>query len=264
MSIAADSQLALFCFPYAGGQGSVFEAWDSAATTGIEVIDIGRVESQTAEQLSEHARRLVDGNRERWEGRRFAFYGHSLGALLAFEAIRHLCRRRERLPEKLVVSACLPPREVGVGLSGLLAKNDMRQFLSRSGAVPQEILDDVADEFLAEIFQDARRDLDLMLSYRFVEDGPLPVETIAIGGSDDQLIEPGLIAGWRRYCDASFATRLFPGGHMFIESSREEFLEYLTDKLVGPQGRCKFETEGSLGGLKPSRPCAGVNRPRCG
>src|SRR5271154_1223247 len=107
--------LKLFCFPYAGGRASVYRNWTAELRSDIEVCSIqlpGR-ESRFREQPFASIEPLVPALVQGILGeldRPFAFYGHSLGAKIAFETVRELRRRGARGPAHLFVAACAAPQ----------------------------------------------------------------------------------------------------------------------------------------------------------
>src|SRR5262249_51547113 len=115
-------RLRLFCFPHLGGLAQRYAAWPRALPPGVEVCAVqlpGRspredeppirdVEAPLA-ALEEAMLPLGDAP--------FAFFGHSGGALVAFELARHLRRKGRRLPEKLLLSAPESPDAAAFVLS---------------------------------------------------------------------------------------------------------------------------------------------------
>src|SRR5438552_7109196 len=104
----------LFCFPYAGGGASAFRCWPDALPASIEVCPVQLPGRETrfreppytrlaplAEALGHALRPFLD--------RPFAFFGHSMGALVAFELTRWLRRAGGPQPAHLFVSACAAP-----------------------------------------------------------------------------------------------------------------------------------------------------------
>ena len=111
----------MFCLPFAGGGASAYYRWPSRILAGIEVARVhlpGR-ETRLREPLFNRLESLVDTLVEElipWIDGPFALYGHSMGALLAFELARGLRRRHKLLPVHLFVSGYrapqLPPAEL--------------------------------------------------------------------------------------------------------------------------------------------------------
>jgi medium-chain acyl-[acyl-carrier-protein] hydrolase len=233
MNDAGGERLTLACFPYAGADGSLFASWRSSLGEGIEVLPLAAPAAPAApgETLLDRAEGLLAELGARCRTSRFAFFGHSLGALTAFEATRALVRRGEALPEKLIVSAHPPPGSgPGGAAPGPVAGQSLSELVTRAEALPDEVRED--EELLAEVVAAARRDLELLATYRYVEEPPLPLPIVAIGGRDDRLVDPATLPGWRRHSGPGFSLRLFPGGHMFIDSAGAE-----VRRLIGAQLR---------------------------
>lgn len=225
MSEQSDQRLTLSCFPYAGGDGSLFASWEPALEGRTAVLPL-RVDSPRAgETLKERAERLLEEHEARCCTARFAFFGHSLGALTAFEATRLLARKGRPLPDKLFLSA-FPMLESE--WQGELAEPGFSDLVQRAGTVPAELLD---DEFFVEILREASRDLELLAGYRYVPDDPLPIPLVVLGGIEDPLVPPSALEGWNRQGSAGCGTHLFSGGHMFIETAADEVLDLIRKQL---------------------------------
>src|SRR5207248_8086141 len=102
----AQAKLRLFCFPYAGGGSSVYRGWAERLPRDVEVCLAqlpGREArlretaltslSQIVDELAEHIKPYLD--------KPFAFFGHSMGAMIAFELARRLRRSYGVEPEHL-------------------------------------------------------------------------------------------------------------------------------------------------------------------
>src|ERR1700722_3198844 len=105
-----EARVRLFCFHYAGGTGQVFQKWASILPSTIEVCSIqlpGRM-NRFNEELMTDIQSIVTSFSENIKpllDKPFAVFGHSLGALLAFEWVRHLRKTSGPLPIQLFVSA---------------------------------------------------------------------------------------------------------------------------------------------------------------
>ena len=105
----------LFCFPYAGGGASIFRSWTAAFAPAIEVCPIqlpgreDRWREAALTDLSALVPKISDDLRERLEPP-FAFFGHSMGAFVAFELARHLRRENRAKPAMLIISGARAPQ----------------------------------------------------------------------------------------------------------------------------------------------------------
>src|SRR5262245_10714091 len=110
----AAPRLRLFCFPYAGGTASAFRGWHDAIPQPIEVCAVrlpGR-EARLAEPPFTSSETLVPAVADALEACLdvpYALFGHSMGAVAAFEVARELRRRARQPPVRLFLSGARAP-----------------------------------------------------------------------------------------------------------------------------------------------------------
>src|SRR5215510_10563903 len=110
------SRMRLFCFPYAGGTAAVFRNWPRYLSSEIEVCAIqypGRG-SRLAEPLRDDVvdvMNAVYSDLQPFLKKPFAFFGHSMGAMVSYEFARRLQREGQSEPLQLFVSGCVAPHE---------------------------------------------------------------------------------------------------------------------------------------------------------
>lgn len=114
-AVSGCSRLRLFCFHHAGGTASFFREWSSLLGNDVEVIAVqlpGR-ENRRDEKMCTCMDALTGDLEQAMAGqldKPFAFFGHSLGALVAFELARCLELSRQPGPSHLYVSARIAPQ----------------------------------------------------------------------------------------------------------------------------------------------------------
>src|SRR5579863_6860143 len=159
--------------------------------------------------------------------RPFAFFGHSMGAAIAFELARELRRRSRPLPFVLISSAARAPQFRRDYVPPPPPTDD--EFLSelrRLQGIP------VDAPFLPSTLLPAlRADAELYRNYVYTEDAPLPFPIRAYGGFNDDRITREHLQAWAEQTTATFAVRQFPGGHFYLRQS-EPFLQALEEDLV--------------------------------
>jgi surfactin synthase thioesterase subunit len=218
----------LFCFPYAGGGAASFAGWrlDNIALCPVRLP--GR-ESRAAEAPFERMDSLVEALAaaiDPYLDRPFAFFGHSMGAAVAFELARALRRAGRPLPRMLVASGARAPQFRKDYTPPKAPTED--QFLAelrKLQGFPPEALEDAA--FLRAILPVLSADATLYRNYVYSDDSPLPFPVRAYGGSGDPNVGSEHIRRWSEQTAAGFAERLFPGGHFFIHEQRPAVLAAL-------------------------------------
>ena len=222
--------LRLFWFPHAGG--------GAAQAGGIRnccPVRLPGRESRLAEAPFERMGPLVEALAnaiEPYLARPFAFFGHSMGAAVAFELARLLQRRNQPLPKMLIASAARAPQyrrnhvpPPPPGDEQLIAE------LRRLQGMPNEVLDDPA--VMRAILPALRADTVLYRNYVYTEDRPLVCPIRAYGGVDDPNVLREHLEAWAQQTSSSFALRLFPGGHFYLNGGRATLEQALVQDLEG-------------------------------
>jgi len=77
-----------------------------------------------------------------------------------------------------------------------------------------------------------REDAAIYRNYVYAEEPPLDCPIRAYGGSDDPNVSRAHLQAWALETTASFAMRIFPGGHFYLQTHRQEFLAALARDLT--------------------------------
>jgi surfactin synthase thioesterase subunit len=235
----ASSAPRLFCLPYAGGGASMFAPWPVAAAGRLDICPVhlpGR-ESRITETAFTNVDALVAAFVDRLVphlDHPYAFFGHSMGALIAFETTRELRRRALPPPIRIVASAFrgphLPerfPDRRALGDDAFIAE------LRRLAGTPDEVVAD--EEMMALLLPGLRADVTLCETYVHRDEDPLDVPLTVFGGAEDARVSREELEGWRRHTRAGMDLQLFPGHHFFLKSSRAAVVAAIADRL-SPRG----------------------------
>lgn len=225
----------LFCFPYAGGGASVYRAWAETLGDGIELVAVqppGR-ESRFAEPALTDLPELIEQLRDAIApmlAPRFAFFGHSLGALVSFELARALRRAELPLPDTMFVSGRRAP-QVPIGRPAFHRLDDQALVseIRRLGGDTHRLLDD--DEMRTLLLPAARADFALHDTYEYREEHPLEVRMFVFSGLDDHTTSDANLRAWQEQCEFPVALSMFEGDHFFIDRSRPEVLRTISASL---------------------------------
>lgn len=227
-----NAKLRLFCFPYAGGGATTVAAWPRELPGEIEVVAVqppGR-EARLAEEPFSRLDALVDAMARELAplfDKPFAFFGHSNGALMAFELARKLRRDGRRMPAAVIVSGRPAPQIVLTEpVIHDLPDAEFIQELRRFAGTPEELL--ANKELMALLMPLLRADFALGETYRFIPEPPLDVPFAAFGGERDAEVTPAHVEAWREQAAGEFTYTMFPGDHFFVNGDRELVLQELT------------------------------------
>ena len=226
--------LRLICFPYAGAGIPAFRAWPAGLPEGIELrvaqlpgrgirFREDRFEQMPplVEILTEALLPLLD--------RPFAFFGHSLGAIIAFEVARKL-RGRGLTPQHLFASGHIAPQlpNPEPRICELPDEAFLREIQSLNG-MPQAVLE--SKELLEIVLPAVRSDFTLLENYQYQPGEPLGCAITACGGLKDPRVSRSGMEGWGAQTKAAFDLVMFQGDHFFLEPERPLLLDILTRRL---------------------------------
>lgn len=219
----------LFCLPYAGGSASVFRDWPDCLPESVEICAIqlpGR-ETRLNEPVfttlhplvQELAKALLPSL-----DRPFAFFGHSVGALVAFELARHLRAQYRMRPAHLWAAACPAPQVPDADAPiHTLPERDFRERLRRLNGTPTDVLEH--DELMAMVSPILRADFALRETYAYAADMPLDCPITAFGGMQDREVGETALLAWQEQTSRLFRLRMLPGNHFFLHSSQADLLQ---------------------------------------
>lgn len=230
------AKVRLFCFPYAGGGEAAYRSWQQNTPCALGVIPVqlpGRG-SRMAEPpftrlgplvlaLSEALASEIDGP--------FAFFGHSMGGLIAFELARQLRREGKHLPVHLFISAKCSPTSTEELPSSEHSDAQLIEILRKYEGTPGEVLEqpELMNLFLPTI----RADMELCSTYVCNPEPPLPCPITVFGGLEDHVSRRPGLEGWREYTSGAFTLRMYPGGHFFLNKWERSVLEVICRDLLG-------------------------------
>jgi medium-chain acyl-[acyl-carrier-protein] hydrolase len=231
--------ITLFCIPHAGGGASAFRNWVNALSPQITVKVLqlpgreGRFREPVLTELDAVLADLLSAVAPHID-QPFAFLGHSMGALLAFELSKKLRNERECEPVHLFVSACRAPHiaQVVEPCSALPQSAFIATVARHYGGIPAPILADAG--FLAAILPAIRADFGILERYRAADSSPLGCPLSVFGGRADIATPQSTLEAWRQHTTGAFNLEIFDGGHFFLQSQRAVLAERILAALANP------------------------------
>jgi medium-chain acyl-[acyl-carrier-protein] hydrolase len=230
----AEAEARLFCFPYAGGGIPVFRGW-AEALPGVEVCVASlpgrgsRLHERPLSDLATLVEQLEQAFRPP-DGKPFAFYGHSLGARLAFELAQRLRNNEQPLPAHLFLAACPAPHcPRRAATIHALPRDALIAALQGRGALPDDVV--THPELLQLVLPALQADIALLETAQYREQPPLPCPITVFGASGDDQVSQAELAAWSAHTTAAFQQLLIPGAHLFLHESRELLLQMIRENL---------------------------------
>lgn len=229
-----DARARLFCVPHAGAGPSYFARWVTEAPPDIEIclVHLPGREARLSElplddltaiagRVAEEAGPLLDLP--------FAFLGHSMGAVIAYEAVYRLPAE----PRRLFASASPPPHRLieEPAISHLPDADFLAEVRRAYEGIPDAIWNDA--QMMRVMLPSMRADFAAYETYEWTERPPLNCPITALGGSDDVLVPADSIARWAELTSGDCETRIFDGGHFYLTAERD-VVQRLVAAALGP------------------------------
>jgi medium-chain acyl-[acyl-carrier-protein] hydrolase len=225
----------LFCLPFAGGGASVYRPWDPGLPLTVEVCAVQLPGRETRFRESPYTRLaplvadLADVLGPILDVPP-VFYGHSMGALAAFELARELRRRGGPLPARLIVGGRRapdrPPRSTPLHT---LPDAEFLVELKRLNGTRSAVLEN--DDLMRVLLPVLRADFAVHETYVYAAEPPLDCPILAVTGEADTICRPAELEGWRRHTRAEFEAVTLPGDHFFLQTHRPQLLGLIARHL---------------------------------
>lgn len=238
-----DAKRRLYCLPFAGGGPSTYRLWPQSLASDVEVVVIvlpgrdPRTRPASGEPPPGSMAELVDAahdeirTAQRDNPLPFAIFGHSMGALVAYELTVALERAAGTLaqttdatdaPAHLFVSGRRPPDELHQGerIHGLADEEFLDKMQRLYGGVPEAVRRE--PELLALFLPGLRADVQVFENYAPLTDRRVQCRVRVYGGVDDRRPRPELLPGWQRLVEREISLRTFPGDHFYLNDARAE------------------------------------------
>jgi medium-chain acyl-[acyl-carrier-protein] hydrolase len=229
--------LRLYCFSYACGGASAFEAWNERLDPRIEVCRLqlpGRETRRTEPPLVrlDLVYQLFEEIARRGDATPFVFFGYCMGGRIAVAVARHLRRKQLALPSAMFVAAAREPGQVR--LKDIpkyeLSDDDMLRYAAKFCDIPSYIFDD--PHRLRRLLTLMRADIELSDTIEFAAEAPFTFPLTVFGGREDGAVRPEHLLPWKDHTSGRFTLQLFDGPHMFIDTQSDAMLAQVQTQLT--------------------------------
>jgi medium-chain acyl-[acyl-carrier-protein] hydrolase len=229
------ASLRLFCFPYAGGSAAIYRSWSESLPWQVEVCPVQlpgrgiRIREAAFTQMPDLVEDVAK-DLSTYLDKPFAFFGHSMGAIIGFELARLLRREGAPQPVHLFVSGRSAPQTSSkYPRTYNLPEQEFVEELRRINGTPTEVLED--PELMQFMLPLLRADFEIIQTYTYVDEPPLHCSITAFGGLNDDEVTRDSLEGWREQTTAATTLRLFPGDHFFINKVQPSLLRMISSEL---------------------------------
>jgi medium-chain acyl-[acyl-carrier-protein] hydrolase len=223
MSADDHSLVTMICFPPAGGGMTGFWPWIAplrgranlyaASLPGREQ----RLREEPARRMDALAAPLAEAVAALAD-RPLLIFGHSFGALLAYEIVHRLLAEGRAAPERLHflasgrVAPHLPSRAERV--SHLPPRDVVFRVAKLHGNIPVALLEQ--SDYVEMIGRALQADLSINETYGWTERPPLPCPLTAVGGDGDPVVSAAELDAWEKHAGGGFERRLVAGDHFYF------------------------------------------------
>lgn len=231
------ARLRLFCFPYAGGSALIYRKWQEAfpVSSGVEVLPVqlpgrgNRMNEPAFARCEPLVEALAAALTPHFD-RPFVFFGHSMGAMIAFELARLLRERRHPGPQRLFASGSPAPHlRSDEPPTYDLPDAKFIEELRRLKGTPSEVLEN--PELMQLMMPLLRADFALTQTYVYREGPPLACPFTVFGGREDEEVRGEKLSAWCELTSGGCSLKVFDGGHFFIHTAEEQLLQALKLEL---------------------------------
>jgi medium-chain acyl-[acyl-carrier-protein] hydrolase len=237
-TMSVKARVRLFCFPHAGGSSLTYRPWQSQIPNFVDVCPVElpghgtRRRESPLTSLPEMVEAAGKGIAPALD-MPFAFFGHSMGALIAFEVARYLKDSGAGKPVGIFASGRQAPHLIDrdAPIHALPEAEFLKELRDYNGT-PDDILHN--DELMELLLPTLRADFMAIETYRGMPStSQIHCPITVVGGLADSVTREELEA-WRAYTDGHFSLRMFDGDHFFLYGAAEaQLLEVLARELLG-------------------------------
>ena len=233
---AGEQSVQLVCLPHAGGSAGFFFPLSKALAPAVQVLAVqypgrqDRYREPCIDSIPELADRVFEAVSPS-AGRPLAFFGHSMGAVIAYEVALRMRRAGMAAPVRLFASGRRAPsryREEAVHRrsdAGVVAE------LRRLSGTHASVLAD--PEMLSLILPAVRSDYRAIETYRHNPDEILDCPITVLVGDRDPMVTLEEARDWQRHTIAPVDLHVFDGGHFFLIDQAGQVVELVAEKLAG-------------------------------
>ncbi|WP_432044257.1 thioesterase II family protein [Streptomyces cadmiisoli] len=234
---AERGEIALICFPHAGGAASAYLGLSRALAPDIDVLAVqypGRQDRRLEPALTSltHMARAVAEELALVPQRPYAFFGHSMGAIVAYETARILSEFDLPTAHRLILSGRGAPSTSPKATDRIDGDAALIAEIRRLGGTTGRVLDD--PELLEMVLPTLRADYGALGSYRWLPGPPLDIPLTVMVGASDPIVPVDEARGWLAHSTRPGDVVTFDGGHFYLDAQLPSVADAVRSVLGQP------------------------------
>lgn len=226
----------IICLPHAGAGATVYRSWPCVPELDVRIAAIqlpGR-EERFADPISESFEDTVTDAFEQAtglaDGAPCALFGHSFGAVLAYELTRRLEQAGHPVQQLVVSGSAHPGQSLGRHSAPLPDEEFIAAVEQLAGYTHPALSDPDMQELVLPVL---RSDVEQHEAYHPTSTVPIDAPITVYRGGSDHLVSEQDCQGWAAWTVGECAYRTFPGGHMYLAADADMVLRALAEDCAG-------------------------------
>lgn len=226
----------LFCLPCAGGSSAAYDSWQNGLGVQVATLPIHlpgrgtRFLDPIVTSVPVLVEQITDGIGSCLRAP-YALFGHSYGALLAFEIARSCRHRGLPSPSMLFVAGFRGPQTPAFSIAAAESSDDdLVNWLEEGSGTRDPVLEH--PDFRRLFLDMLRGDLTAIASYQYTPEPPLKCPIVAFAGEQDSVAPRREMLSWRHETAERFNLHVLPGRHLFVRTAESQLLPLIGKELA--------------------------------
>lgn len=223
-----------FLIPYAGGSSYVYLEWKPVLEKYFQphLIELpgrgtmykqpfARSAAEAADNIAEYIIKTLEKSDEE-----YIIFGHSMGALIAYETYYKLREKRAKLPKHIFFSSKEAPQvENAYGDSDLYNDKEFIEIVAQYGGLPDLFYE---EEMLKVFLPVLRADFRVLSHYIYKEkEKPIQCDISILFGAQDTSLQKENLLQWKQHAGKGMDIYEFEGGHFYLKDGYQSIIELM-------------------------------------